>query len=237
MASSAPSSRRQSADHSHPRRGADVHHRLSRPRALRRGLDRRDRRLPVRINRLGYLPEGPKRATDVNSSTQPLAWQLRHASGQTVTSGSITPRGTAAASGDSTHLVGFSTYAGTLTGTGARVCAPCDAAFASRCLAAARKAWAAAKPSTRRTVRPGHDSLPGVDGVPLHAARPALVELSTSLRLLPLGARVLTGARGQVAHRGGRGDFMGPSGRSIRDPGARTRTPCHHIIRNGIYTL
>lgn len=71
---------------------------------------------PVRVNRLGYLPDGPKRATVVNSSAQPLSWQLRNASGQTVASGSTTPRGTDAASGDSTHLADFSSYTGTGTG-------------------------------------------------------------------------------------------------------------------------
>ncbi|WP_442811146.1 glycoside hydrolase family 9 protein [Streptomyces sp. NBC_00481] len=71
---------------------------------------------PVRVNRLGYLPDGPKRATFVNSASQPLSWQLRNASGQTVASGSTTPRGTDAASGDATHLVDFSSYSGTGSG-------------------------------------------------------------------------------------------------------------------------
>ncbi|MEU3958084.1 cellulase N-terminal Ig-like domain-containing protein, partial [Streptomyces achromogenes] len=68
---------------------------------------------PVRVNQLGYLPDGPKRATVVSSSAQPLAWQLLDASGRAVASGSTTPRGSDEASGDSTHLADFTSYRGT----------------------------------------------------------------------------------------------------------------------------
>ncbi|WP_405445068.1 glycoside hydrolase family 9 protein [Streptomyces achromogenes] len=68
---------------------------------------------PVRVNQLGYLPDGPKRATVVSSSAQPLVWQLLDASGRTVASGSTTPRGSDEASGDSTHLADFTSYRGT----------------------------------------------------------------------------------------------------------------------------
>jgi len=70
----------------------------------------------VQVNQLGYLPDGPKRATVVSASTTALAWQLRDASGRTATSGTTTPGGADAASGDSTHLVDFSSYRGTGTG-------------------------------------------------------------------------------------------------------------------------
>jgi endoglucanase len=71
---------------------------------------------PVRVNQLGYLPDGPKRATVVSSATAPLAWQLRTAGGATVASGTTTVHGADAASGDATHLVDFSAYTGTGTG-------------------------------------------------------------------------------------------------------------------------
>ncbi|AUY53516.1 glycoside hydrolase family 9 protein [Streptomyces sp. CB01881] len=71
---------------------------------------------PVRVNQVGYLPDGPKRATVVSSATAPLAWQLRDASGAVAASGSTTVRGADQASGQSTHLVDFSTY--TSSGTG-----------------------------------------------------------------------------------------------------------------------
>ncbi|MFJ6213348.1 glycoside hydrolase family 9 protein [Streptomyces sp. NPDC092296] len=71
---------------------------------------------PVRVNQLGYLPDGPKNATVVSSATTPLAWQLRNAAGATVASGSTVVHGADAASGDSTHLVDFSAYTGTGTG-------------------------------------------------------------------------------------------------------------------------
>src|ERR1044072_1282237 len=69
----------------------------------------------VHVNQLGYLPDGPKRATVVSASTTALPWQLRDASGKTAASGTTTARGADAASGDSTQLVDFSSYRGTGT--------------------------------------------------------------------------------------------------------------------------
>jgi endoglucanase len=71
---------------------------------------------PVRANQVGYLPDGPKRATVVNSAAQPLPWQLRDASGTVVASGPTVVRGMDPASGDSTHVADFSSY--TRAGTG-----------------------------------------------------------------------------------------------------------------------
>ncbi|MFI0776654.1 glycoside hydrolase family 9 protein [Streptomyces sp. NPDC021212] len=70
----------------------------------------------VHVNQLGYLPDGPKRATVVSASTTALPWQLRDASGGTAASGTTTPGGADAASGDSTQLVDFSSYRQTGTG-------------------------------------------------------------------------------------------------------------------------
>ncbi|MET3984730.1 endoglucanase [Streptomyces sp. PvR034] len=71
---------------------------------------------PVRVNQLGYLPDGPKRATVVSSATAPVTWQLRDASGAVVASGSTSVRGADQASGESTHLVDFGAYTGTGAG-------------------------------------------------------------------------------------------------------------------------
>ncbi|WP_033218548.1 glycoside hydrolase family 9 protein [Kitasatospora phosalacinea] len=71
---------------------------------------------PVRVNQLGYLPDGPKRATVVSSATAPLAWQLRDSSGAQVAAGTTTVHGADQASGQSTHLVDFGAYTGTGTG-------------------------------------------------------------------------------------------------------------------------
>ncbi|MFD9357273.1 glycoside hydrolase family 9 protein [Streptomyces sp. NPDC060031] len=71
---------------------------------------------PVRVNQLGYLPDGPKRATVASSATEPLAWQLRDASGTVAASGTTTVRGADQASGQSVHLVDFGAYTGTGTG-------------------------------------------------------------------------------------------------------------------------
>ncbi|MFD0275639.1 glycoside hydrolase family 9 protein [Kitasatospora sp. NPDC127111] len=71
---------------------------------------------PVRVNQLGYLPDGPKRATVISSATTPLTWQLRDVSGSQVASGTTTVHGADRASGHSTHLVDFGGYTGTGTG-------------------------------------------------------------------------------------------------------------------------
>ncbi|MDQ1034387.1 endoglucanase [Streptomyces sp. V3I8] len=65
---------------------------------------------PVRVNQAGYLPDGPKRATVVTTAAEPLAWQLRGASGAVAASGRTVVRGADAASGEATHLADFSAY-------------------------------------------------------------------------------------------------------------------------------
>ena len=60
----------------------------------------------VRVNQVGYLPEGPKRATVVTTATEPLDWEL--VSGTTVVaSGSTVPRGVDPTAGVNVHLVDF----------------------------------------------------------------------------------------------------------------------------------
>ncbi|MFJ6518097.1 glycoside hydrolase family 9 protein [Streptomyces filamentosus] len=70
----------------------------------------------VRVNQVGYLPDGPKRATVVTTATQALSWQLRNAAGTVVASGSTVPRGADAPSGQSVQVADFSSYQGTGTG-------------------------------------------------------------------------------------------------------------------------
>ncbi|GAA3287750.1 cellulase [Dactylosporangium vinaceum] len=67
---------------------------------------------PVRVNQVGYLPDGPKRATVVSDSARPLAWQLKDNAGKVVAAGESEPRGLDASSGQSTHVVDFSAYRG-----------------------------------------------------------------------------------------------------------------------------
>ncbi|MET7697416.1 glycoside hydrolase family 9 protein [Streptomyces sp. NPDC005485] len=65
---------------------------------------------PVRVNQVGYLPDGPKRATVVTAAAQPLTWRLVNATGATVASGSTVSHGADAASGQSTQVADFSAY-------------------------------------------------------------------------------------------------------------------------------
>ncbi|MGW4163335.1 glycoside hydrolase family 9 protein [Streptomyces sp. NPDC004788] len=70
----------------------------------------------VRVNQVGYLPDGPKRATVVTTATQALSWQLRNASGALVASGSTVPHGADAPSGQSVQVADFSSYRSTGSG-------------------------------------------------------------------------------------------------------------------------
>ena len=54
---------------------------------------------PVRVNQVGYLPDGPKRATVVTDATTPLPWQLKDEAGTVVASGETAPRGMDPSSG------------------------------------------------------------------------------------------------------------------------------------------
>ncbi|MCX2183882.1 glycoside hydrolase family 9 protein [Streptomyces sp. SKN60] len=64
----------------------------------------------VRVNQVGYLPDGPKRATVVTTAAQSLTWQLRNASGTVVASGSTVPHGADTPSGQSLQVADFSSY-------------------------------------------------------------------------------------------------------------------------------
>ncbi|MGI5211872.1 glycoside hydrolase family 9 protein [Plantactinospora sp. CA-290183] len=70
----------------------------------------------VRVNQVGYLPKGPKKATVVTEATAALPWQLRDGAGRTVASGQSTPRGLDPSSGQNVHTVDFGRY--TRPGTG-----------------------------------------------------------------------------------------------------------------------
>ena len=75
-----------------------------------------DTRPPVRVNQVGYLPDGPKRATVVTDAPDPAPWQVVTNAGEVVASGASTPRGLDASSGQQVHTVDFSTV--TTPGTG-----------------------------------------------------------------------------------------------------------------------
>jgi endoglucanase len=59
----------------------------------------------VRVNQVGYLPQGPKHATLVTEATDPLPWALLDAAGSTVAEGTTTPAGVDEASGQNVHTI------------------------------------------------------------------------------------------------------------------------------------
>jgi endoglucanase len=61
----------------------------------------------VRVNQLGYLASGPKRATLISDATTALPWTLRNAAGDTVATGDSEPRGMDQTAGSAVHVIDF----------------------------------------------------------------------------------------------------------------------------------
>lgn len=61
----------------------------------------------LRVNQMGYLAQGPKRATLVSKEKKPLAWQLKAADGAIVLEGWSEPRGLDISSELPTHVIDF----------------------------------------------------------------------------------------------------------------------------------
>jgi endoglucanase len=70
----------------------------------------------VRVNQVGYLPNGPKNATLVTDADEPVGWQLLDASGVVAADGVTTPRGFDPSAGLDVHTIDFSHA--TATGSG-----------------------------------------------------------------------------------------------------------------------
>ncbi|MGI5269442.1 glycoside hydrolase family 9 protein [Nonomuraea sp. CA-218870] len=64
----------------------------------------------VRVNMVGYLPDGPKNATVVTEAAEPVTWELKNATGRTVARGTSTPRGLDDSSGQRVHSIDFGAY-------------------------------------------------------------------------------------------------------------------------------
>ncbi|MGL5008327.1 MAG: cellulase N-terminal Ig-like domain-containing protein, partial [Paracoccaceae bacterium] len=61
----------------------------------------------LRVNQFGYLPSGPKRATLVNDSAEPVAFTFQQADGTVIFEGNSQPFGPDPASGLTLHLIDF----------------------------------------------------------------------------------------------------------------------------------
>ncbi|MFN3865648.1 MAG: glycoside hydrolase family 9 protein [Demequina sp.] len=69
----------------------------------------------VRVNQVGYLPQGPKQATIVTDETDPITWELLNTADATVASGTTVPAGIDPTAGLNVHVVDFSDF--TTSGT------------------------------------------------------------------------------------------------------------------------
>ena len=76
---------------------------------------------PVKVNQLGYLPNGPKQATLVSNATSPVPWTLITFFGDVVDSGMTVPFGNDTSSGLNVHTIDFSSY--NVEGAGYRIVA------------------------------------------------------------------------------------------------------------------
>ncbi|NHA68803.1 glycoside hydrolase family 9 protein [Phycicoccus flavus] len=64
----------------------------------------------VRVNQVGYLPDGTKEATIVTDATEPQRWLLRNADGTVVRRGTTRPEGVEDSAGVAVHVADFSAY-------------------------------------------------------------------------------------------------------------------------------
>ncbi|MDF7776555.1 glycoside hydrolase family 9 protein [Sphingomonas sp. AOB5] len=65
---------------------------------------------PIRLNQLGFAPNGPKRAMLASDSTKPLDWQLRDASGKVIRSGKTIVHGADPLAGEAVHIIDISAF-------------------------------------------------------------------------------------------------------------------------------
>jgi endoglucanase len=65
---------------------------------------------PVKVNQVAYVPGVAKQATVVSTAGSPIPWTLRNAAGGTVASGQSAVKGADPLSGDSVHVIDFSSY-------------------------------------------------------------------------------------------------------------------------------
>lgn len=65
---------------------------------------------PVRVNQVGYLPDGPKDGTFVTDAADPQTWTLKNAAGTSVATGSTEPGGTDPTSGQNVQTFDFTSY-------------------------------------------------------------------------------------------------------------------------------
>ncbi|NUS64062.1 MAG: endoglucanase [Saccharothrix sp.] len=65
----------------------------------------------INVNQVAYVPGLPKQATLTSDATAPQTWALKNSAGTTVATGQTVPKGAVDPdSGDSTHLIDFSSY-------------------------------------------------------------------------------------------------------------------------------
>ncbi|WP_269514556.1 glycoside hydrolase family 9 protein [Brevundimonas subvibrioides] len=74
---------------------------------------------PIQMNQVGFLTQGPKRATVVDTSESPLPWRVVDTIGTVITQGETRPRGFDTTSGVSVHEVDFGALQ--IAGTGYRL--------------------------------------------------------------------------------------------------------------------
>lgn len=65
----------------------------------------------IKVNQVGYLPDGPKVATLLAPDTAPVQWQLRDSANNVIASGMSKVFGNDTATRQNTHTIDFTSYA------------------------------------------------------------------------------------------------------------------------------
>ncbi|MBP2328231.1 endoglucanase [Kibdelosporangium banguiense] len=81
----------------------------------------------VQVDQVAYVPGLAKHATLVSNATAAQTWTLKNSAGATVATGRTTPKGVDTLSGDSVHLIDFSSY--DTAGTGYTLAVGADTSF------------------------------------------------------------------------------------------------------------
>src|SRR5690606_34472731 len=91
------------------------------------GIEETAARPRIVVNQLGYLPDGPKRATLITQAQEPLPWRLLDIGGEEVAAGMTQPAGVDPTAQLNVHVVDFTGFA--VRGEGYRIAVDGETSF------------------------------------------------------------------------------------------------------------
>jgi len=151
----------------------------------------------VRVNQVGYLPDGPKGATLVTTATTPVPWQLKDSHGHVVDSGRTTPRGLDGSSNLNVAAIDFSVFK--RAGTGFTLVADGDT---SRPFDISASIYTKLRTDALRLYYPQRSGVPILDSV-----QPGYARAAGHLSVAPNQGDLAVPCAGP---KDGNGDYTGP---------------------------